>query len=225
MNLPSRDPFLRSRLAMVERLKAQGIQDTRVLEAMSRVPRELFVALALRGQAYEDVRLPIGLGQTISQPWTVARMCELLEAPPGTRVLEVGGGSGYHAAVLGEMGAIVFSVERHADLAREAAERIRRLGYLRVNIKHFDGTYGWAAWAPFRAVLVTAAAPEIPDPLVRQLEDGGRMVLPLVRPQDKAQRLVVVTRRGDQVTQEDHGPADFVPLIGKYGFDPADAPS
>lgn len=225
MNLPSRDPFLRSRLAMVERLKAQGIQDTRVLEAMARVPRELFVALALRGQAYEDVRLPIGLGQTISQPWTVARMCELLEAPPGTRVLEVGGGSGYHAAVLGEMGAIVFSVERHADLARDAAERIRRLGYLRVNIKHFDGTYGWAAWAPFRAVLVTAAAPEIPDPLVRQLEDGGRMVLPLVRPQDRAQRLVVVTRRGDQVTQEDHGPADFVPLIGKYGFDPADAPS
>ncbi len=214
----ARDPFQKARQRMVERLAAQGIADARVLEALGQVPRELFVPQALRTQAYEDVRLPIGLGQTISQPWTVARMSELLAAPRGTKVLEIGTGSGYQAAVLAALGLIAFSVERHADLARDSAERLRRLGYLGVSVHHFDGTYGWAAWAPYRAILVTAAGPEVPVPLLRQLEDGGRLVIPLAR-EDGEQRLTVVVRRGGLFDEEDHGPADFVPLIGRYGFE------
>ncbi len=212
-----RDPFLPSRTRMIERLRAQGISDARVLDAMAKVPRELFVPQALRGQAYENVRLPIGLSQTISQPWTVARMSELLGAPPRSRVLEIGTGSGYQAAVLAAMDLIVFSVERHAELARTSAERLRRLGYLGVSVSHFDGTYGWAAHAPYRAIIVTAAGPEVPVTLLRQLEDGGRVVIPLVRAGE--QRLVVVVRNGGLFAEEDHGPVDFVPLIGKFGFE------
>ncbi len=213
----ARDAFLPARLRLVERLRGQGIADARVLDAIGAIPRERFVPEALRGQAYEDVRLPIGLGQTISAPWTVARMSELLAAPKGSKVLEIGTGSGYQAAVLAAMGLIVFSVERHADLARTAAERLRAMGLLNVSVHHFDGTYGWAAWAPYRSIIVTAAGPEIPATLVKQLDDGGRLVMPLVR--DGQQRLVVASRglAGVLATQ-DHGAADFVPLVGRYGF-------
>lgn len=207
------------RARMVDRLRSQGIADRRVLEAMAAVPREAFVPEALRGRAYEDERLPIGEGQTMSLPWTVARMCELLDAAPGSKVLEIGSGSGYHAAVLAAMGLIVFSVERHAALAREAAARLRSLGYLSATVKHFDGSYGWAAQAPYAGILVTAAAPEIPSALVGQLAPGGRLVLPLARdPEGKEQRLVVVTVDSGQLVEQDHGEASFVPLIGRFGY-------
>ncbi len=207
------------RARMVDRLRAQGIAERRVLEAMAAVPREAFVPEALRGRAYEDERLPIGEGQTMSLPWTVARMCELLGAAPGARVLEIGSGSGYHAAVLAAMGLIVFSVERHATLARDAAQRLRSLGYLSATVKHFDGSYGWAAQAPYSGILVTAAAPEIPSALVGQLEPGGRLVLPLARePEGREQRLVVVTLDAGRLVEQDHGEASFVPLIGRFGY-------
>lgn len=220
MSVTPRDPYLTPRRRMVERLAQQGIASPRVLDAMTTVPRELFVPVALRGRAYDEGRLPIGEGQTISAPWTVARMSELVAAgaPAGAKVLEIGTGSGYQAAVLGAMGLIVYSVERHAPLAREAAERLRTLGYLSVSVNHFDGTYGWAAWAPYRVVLVTAAAPDVPAPLLKQMEEGGRLVLPLAR--GKEHRLTVVTRHGDGLRAEDHGAADFVPLVGKFGYAP-----
>lgn len=211
-----RDPWALPRRRMVERLKKQGIAHPRVLAAMSVVPRERFLAEGLRGRAYEDERLPIGEGQTMSLPWTVARMSELLEAPAGTRVLEIGAGSGYQAAVLGKMDLIVFAVERFASLARAASQTLKELGYLAVTVKHFDGTYGWSAQAPFAGILVSAAAPQIPAALLEQLRDGGRLVLPLVRGEE--QRLVVITKRGQKVSEEDHGPASFVPLVGRFGF-------
>lgn len=207
------------RQQMLQRLRAQGIRDERVLSAMGEVPREQFVSPALRGQAYDDARLPIGQGQTISAPWTVARLCELLQVEPGAKVLEIGAGSGYQAAVLGQMGLRVYSVERHAELARASARLVRELGYLSVTIKQFDGTYGWAAMAPYDGIVVTAVAPDVPPALVRQLAPGARLVLPLGA-RDGDQRLVVVTAdaRG-RATQEDHGPASFVPLIGRYGYE------
>ncbi len=209
----------RPRRQMVARLRQQGIRDERVLEAMLRVPRELFLQEGLRGQAYADARLPIGHGQTMSQPWTVARLAELLAAPQGTRVLEIGAGSGYQAAVLVEMGLIVFTVERHAGLARSASTRLRELGYLGATVKHFDGTYGWAAMAPYHGIIVTAAGPEVPPALVRQLAPEGRLVLPRAAA-DGSQRLVVVRRELDEsLAEEDHGPASFVPLIGRYGYE------
>lgn len=202
---------------MVERLRQAGIKSEAVLDAMLHVPREAFVPAAVRGRAYEDERLPIGLGQTISLPWTVARMTELAGAIAGSRVLEVGTGSGYHAAVLSQMGAIVFSVERHADLARRAGATLRQLGFLSVTVKHFDGTYGWAAEAPYAAILAAAAGPEVPSTLVAQLATRGSLVLPVLR--DGEQRLVRVTRLETGSIEEDCGAASFVPLIGRYGFE------
>lgn len=206
------------RARMVERLRRQGIADPRVLDAIAGIPREQFVPEALRGRAYEDERLPIGEGQTMSLPWTVARMCELLDAPAGGKVLEVGAGSGYHAAVLAAMGLVVFAVERHAALARAAAERLHRLGFLSATIKHFDGSYGWAAQAPYDGIVVTAAAPEVPAALVAQLRPGRRLVIPLARGEGREQRLVVVTVDGGKFVEQDHGEASFVPLVGRYGF-------
>jgi protein-L-isoaspartate(D-aspartate) O-methyltransferase len=204
---------------MVERLKAQGIRDERVLAAMLVVPRERFLSPALRGQAYDDARLPIGQGQTMSQPWTVARLAELVDVEPGGKVLEIGAGSGYQAAVLAEMGLRVYSVERHAELARTAAKRVRELGYLSVTIKQFDGSYGWGAMAPYDGIVVTAVAPETPQPLLRQLAPGARLVLPRAG-DDGGQRLVVVTREaGDRFVERDEGAASFVPLIGRYGYE------
>ncbi len=202
---------------LVDGLRQAGIRSEEVLAAIGRVPRHEFVPEPIRFRAYEDVRLPIGLGQTISQPWTVARMCELAGDIDGRRVLEIGTGSGYHAAVLAELGAIVFSLERHGALAAAAARTLRRLGYLQVSVKQFDGTYGWAAEAPYAAIIATAAGPAIPGTLVRQLAEGGRLVLPVA--EERAQRLVRVTRLSDGgVEREDCGPASFVPLIGRFGY-------
>jgi len=207
-----------ARERMVAELREAGIRDERVLAAMAAVPRERFVPEAFRGRAYASRRVPLGLGQTMSLPWTVARLAELLGAPPGSRVLEIGTGSGYQAAVLAEMGLRVYTLERHARLARQAARILRELGYLSVTVKHFDGTFGWAAEGPWRGIVATAAGPRVPRVLVDQLAVGGRLVLPVAGAGGE-QRLLVVTRLpGGRTRREDAGPASFVPLVGRYGW-------
>ncbi len=205
------------RKRMVSQLERQGIKNARVLEAMGAVPREDFVDEALRGKAYADAALPIGDKQTISQPWVVARMTELLE-PDGTgRVLEIGTGSGYHAAVLAGAFEQVYTVERILALSRRARERLRALRIENVHFKVFDGTYGWGEFAPYRGIVVTAAAPEVPEPLLGQLDPGGRLIIPLTGANDDQVLVRVVNRNGKFVRQE-HGPCRFVPLVGKYGW-------
>jgi len=208
---------------MVRDLTARGIADRRVLDALSAIPREPFVEEALRSKAYGDAALPIGEKQTISQPFIVARMCELTE-PDGTgRVLEIGSGSGYHAAVLSRLFEQVYSVERLATFSKRARETVRALGIENVHFKIFDGSYGWSEFAPYRAVVVTAAAPDVPAPLLEQLEEGGRLVLPLVTKgragRDAAeQTLVRVVNDSTGFRREEHGPCRFVPLLGKFGW-------
>lgn len=209
------DRFSRERAEMVERqLRRRGISNERVLAAMALVPREEFVPPGLAGRAYEDGPLPIGYGQTISQPYMVALMTQLLDPQGGSRVLEVGCGSGYQAAVLAALGAEVFSVERVPELARQAAERLERLGYP-VRVRVGDGTLGWPEEAPFDGIIVTAGAPEVPPSLLAQLADGGRLVIP-VGP-GAVQELVVVTRRGEEFDRRGVCSCMFVPLVGKEG--------
>jgi protein-L-isoaspartate(D-aspartate) O-methyltransferase len=204
---------------MVAELVERGIRDRRVLEAMRIVPRERFVEEWLRERAYDDGALPIGEKQTISQPWIVARMTELLEPDGKGRVLEVGTGSGYQAAILGRLFESVYSVERSAELSRRALRTLRELGVENVHLKIFDGSYGWSEFAPYRAILVGAAAPRLPTPLWEQLEEGGRLVLPIADPARPAeQTLVRFVRRGPEPRREDHGICAFVPLVGKYGW-------
>ncbi|MDX1387968.1 MAG: protein-L-isoaspartate(D-aspartate) O-methyltransferase [Acidobacteriota bacterium] len=208
------------RQRMVSQLERQGIKNARVLEAMGGIPREDFVDEALRGKAYADAALPIGDKQTISQPWVVARMTELLEPDGSGRVLEIGTGSGYHAAVLAGTFEQVYTVERLLMLSRRARERLRALRIENVHFKVFDGTYGWGEFAPYRGIVVTAAAPEVPEPLLGQLEAGGRLVLPLTsttRGSDD-QVLVRIVKRNGKFVREEHGPCRFVPLLGKYGW-------
>jgi len=211
----------RARLA--RDLEARGIKDKRVLDAMAAIPREAFVEEALRSKAYGDAPLPIGEKQTISQPWIVARMCELVSRDGAGRVLEIGSGSGYHAAVLGRLFEQVYSVERLEVLSRRARATVRALGIENVHFKIFDGTYGWSEFAPYRAVVVTAAAIEVPAPLVEQLEEGGRLVLPIATSPEQAdledQKLVRVVKTATGVRREDHGPCRFVPLVGKFGWE------
>lgn len=212
------------RARMVRELEARGIVDRRVLDALAKIPREPFVEEALRSKVYGDSPLPIGEKQTISQPWIVARMCELA-GPDGTgRVLEIGSGSGYHAAVLSRLFEQVYSVERIPAFSKRARETVRALGIENVHFKIFDGGYGWSEFAPYRAIVVTAAAPEVPAPLVEQLEEGGRLVLPIAAkgPGDAEadQVLVRVVRAAGGVVREDHGPCRFVPLVGKFGWGP-----
>lgn len=207
---------------MVEtQLRTRGIADERVLAAIGAVAREAFIAEGLRRSAYADDALPVEAGQTISQPYIVARMTELLALEPGDRVLEIGTGSGYQAAVLAELGCQVVTVERHAELALGARARLERLGYAgRVEVRVGDGSLGVPGGAPWRGILVAAAAPRIPDALRGQLDPaGGRLVLP-VGGRDR-QELVVVTRDGDRWTETSDGPVVFVPLIGEGGY-PAD---
>jgi len=211
------------RQRMVRSLEARGIKDARVLAAMRAIPRERFVDEALRGEAYGEAALPIGEQQTISQPWIVARMSELLE-PDGTgRVLEIGTGSGYHAAVLSRLFEQVYSVERLPSLSRRAREAVRTSGIENVHFKIFDGSYGWSEFAPYRAVVVTASAPEVPAPLVEQLEEGGRLVLPISAgaPADSEaadQMLVRLVKTPSGTLREEHGACRFVPLVGRYGW-------
>jgi len=203
---------------MVENLRNQyKIADERVLEAMNRVPRHLFVPQGIQTQAYKDNALPIAGGQTISQPYIVARMSELLELKGRERVLEIGSGSGYQSAVLALIAKKVFAVERLETLASESKERLLRLGYRNISYKLADGTEGWPSYAPFDAILVAAGGPEIPEPLVAQLELGGRMVIPVGEAKEK-QMLILVTRKEKGYSTENCGPCAFVPLIGQHGW-------
>jgi protein-L-isoaspartate(D-aspartate) O-methyltransferase len=203
---------------MVERLRDHyQIRDTKVLDAMRSVPRHAFVPDALQGRAYGDHALPISGSQTISQPYIVARMTELLEIDSDSRVLEIGAGSGYQTAVLSKIAGQVYSIERIASLAREAQSRIRQLNIYNATVKCFDGTLGWAANAPYDAILVAAGGPTVPGPLVAQLKIGGRLVLPVGETRE-SQRLVRVIKAENTNKQEDHGACAFVPLIGQHGW-------
>ena len=203
---------------MIERLRQHyGIGDVRVLDAMRAVPRHLFVPEALQSRAYGDHALPINANQTISQPYIVARMTELLELDDRSRVLEIGAGSGYQTAVLSRLAAQVYAIERIAELAREAQARIRQLGIYKATIKCFDGTLGWSAHAPYDAILVAAGGPDVPEPLLAQLKVDGRLVIPIGATRE-SQRLVRVIRTEKGYAEEDHGACAFVPLIGHYGW-------
>ncbi len=210
------------RARMVRDLESRGIADRRVLDAMAQIPRETFVEEALRAKAYDDAALPIGEKQTISQPYIVARMCELL-SPDGTgRVLEIGSGSGYHAAVLSRLFEQVYSVERIAAFSNRARAAVRALRIENVHFKIFDGSYGWSEFAPFQGIVVTASAPDVPAPLVDQLEEGGRLVLPIAAKAaagDAADQILVrVTKEAGESKREEHGACRFVPLVGKFGW-------
>jgi protein-L-isoaspartate(D-aspartate) O-methyltransferase len=192
-------------------IASRGVKDPRVLDAMRRVPRHLFVSKGDEDYAYDDGALPIGLGQTISQPYIVALMTELARIRPTDKVLEIGTGSGYQAAVLGELAASVYSIEIIDSLARRAAERLKELGYKNIVVLCGDGYKGWPDQAPFDAIIVTAAPPEIPEELVRQLAPGGRMVIPVGT---SVQNLIVIRKNADGTTStEEHIPVRFVPMV------------
>lgn len=195
-----------------EQIEARGVSDPRTLRALRAVPRHLFVPPAQAASAYDDRPLPIGHEQTISQPFIVAFMTEALRLQGGEKVLEVGTGSGYQAAVLAAAGAKVHTIEIVAPLAEEARERLARLGYDTVAVRAGDGYLGWPEAAPFDAIIITAAAPRIPEPLKAQLKDGGRLVMPLG---DQAQELVLVTRAGDGFPERRLIPVRFVPMTGQ----------
>jgi protein-L-isoaspartate(D-aspartate) O-methyltransferase len=199
-----------------EQLAARGVKDRRVLSAMGRVPRHLFVEEALRDSAYGDHALPIGEQQTISQPYMVALMTETLGLKGSERVLEIGTGSGYQTAVLAELAAQVYSIERIDSLAAKARRLLASLGYRNVQIKVFDGTYGWKEEAPFDAILVTAGSPEIPMPLTEQLKEGGRMVIPVGERTTQVLKKVTKTSAGIEVIALTG--CVFVPLIGGHGW-------
>jgi len=209
--------FERERQRMVEeQIIGRGIRDERVLAAMRKVPRHEFLPEAMRGNAYVDQALPIGEGQTMSQPYMVALMTQILELTGTERVLEIGTGSGYQAAVLAELAGKVYTVERIKALAERARGVLDRLGYRSVALKVYDGTYGWKEMSPFDAIMVTAGAPHIPDALVEQLKEGGRMVIPVG---DRyGQRLMKVVKTAGAVLSEQSVPCVFVPLIGNNGW-------
>jgi protein-L-isoaspartate(D-aspartate) O-methyltransferase len=203
---------------MVEKLRDHyKISDARVLSIMNSMPRHLFVPEALKAQAYKDNALPIAAGQTISQPYIVARMTELLELSGEEKVLEIGAGSGYQTAVLAALARKIFAIERIPNLAFEAERKLLNMGFHNISIKCADGTYGWSNYAPFDAILVAAGGPSVPEPLVEQLKTGGRMVIPIGE-DTKSQTLIRVTRKESGYTKEDFGACAFVPLIGEHGW-------
>jgi protein-L-isoaspartate(D-aspartate) O-methyltransferase len=208
------------RRALVERLRSAGlVTDDRVADAIGAVPRHLFVPAALAGEAYGDHALPIGHGQTITQAANVARSAQLAGLAPGSRVLEIGTGSGYQAAVLARLARWVFTLERIPELARGAEALLRSLGIGNVSVKTFDGSYGWGEHAPYDAIVVAAAAPDVPAPLVAQLTPTGRLVVPVGEP--GRQRLLVVKKLPNgRVRTEDAGEVADVPLVGRFGFAP-----
>lgn len=208
--------ILRERM-VARHLQPNGIDSPQVLAAMRSIPRERFVEEALAAKAYGDHALPIGHGQTLSQPWVVARLAQLLALTGGETILEIGTGSGYQAAVLSRLAGRVFTVERIPELSERARRTLRSLEIENVHFKVFDGTYGWSEFAPYGGILVTAACPEVPAPLLEQLAPDARLVLPLG--QRGAQVLRRVTRNpAGGYTHEDHEPVSFVPLLGRYGF-------
>jgi len=209
--------FALARRKMVqEQLLARGIKDERVLRAMMKVPRHLFLEEGLWSQAYGDFPLPIGEGQTISQPYIVALMTEALRLKGDDKVLEIGTGSGYQAAILAELAERVFSIERISSLAAKARRILDELGYANVLIKVSDGTYGWEEEAPFDGIIVTAGAPEIPKTLLRQLKVGGRLVIPVGN--EYSQTLLRIARKESGYKEEDLGGCRFVRLIGDHGW-------
>lgn len=204
------------RAGMVDLLRRRGILDPRVLKAMAEIPRHLFVPEALAAKAYGDHALPIGDMQTISQPYMVARMTELAEVDKDSTVLEIGAGSGYQTAVLSAVAGRVFSIERISDLARSAQRNIRQLGCYNATVKWFDGTIGWSDHAPYDAILVAAGSPEVPEPLVKQLGVGGKLVIPIGSEEQQVLVRIIRTERG--VVREEHGLCQFVKLIGRHGW-------
>ncbi|MDH2897472.1 MULTISPECIES: protein-L-isoaspartate(D-aspartate) O-methyltransferase [Rahnella] len=195
---------------LLEQLRQQGIHDEKLLHAIESVPRERFVDEAFQHKAYENTALPIGSGQTISQPYTVARMTELLRLEPSSRVLEIGTGSGYQTAILAHLVEHVFSVERIKGLQWQAKRRLKQLDLHNVSTRHGDGWQGWPSRGPFDAIIVTAAPPEIPQDLLQQLDDGGVLILPVGEENQTLQR---VTRRGDEFVAENIEAVRFVPLV------------
>jgi protein-L-isoaspartate(D-aspartate) O-methyltransferase len=215
--MTGQDRWEEARRSMVElQIASRGVHDERVLSAMRSVPRHLFVPPSYRDAAYNDCPLPIGRGQTISQPYIVAVMTELLQLRPEDRVLEIGGGSGYQAAILGTIVREVISIERIPDVAEMAKENLSEAGITNVTIVIGDGTLGYPAEAPYDAILITAAAPEVPPPLIEQLAEGGRLVAP-VGSRD-LQELVRCTKREGKVSREHFGGVVFVPLLGQHGW-------
>jgi len=213
---PSTD-YEKEREHMVEsQLARRGIKDKRVLEAMGQVPRHLFIPKDMHSLAYCDGPLPIGHGQTISQPYIVALMTELLELTGQEKVLELGTGSGYQAAILSCLACQVYTIERHAVLAQQAEKVLAELGYTNVVVRVGNGTLGWPEYSPYEAIIVTAAAPDVPQPLMEQLADQGRLVAPVGS--RWSQVLVKVKRRGDLLIREHLTAVAFVPLVGEYGW-------
>lgn len=205
-----------SRRRLVETLQERGIADLAVLRAFEQTPRHAFVPTGIRHRAYEDSALPIGNGQTISQPSIHARYLELLKLTGREKVLEVGTGSGYQTVLLAHLAAQVFSIERIAPLLQTAREAIARTGVSNVSLLLGDGTLGWREYSPYDAILVSAAAPSVPQPLIDQLAEGGRLLIPLGG-QD-VQTLAMLTRRNGQIIREDILPVRFVPLLGTHGW-------
>ena len=210
------DSFGGYRTQLVELLREKGIRDLAVLRAVQKVPRHRFVPESVRHRAYEDSPLPIGNAQTISQPWVQATYLQALELTGYEKVLEIGTGSGYQTALLGVLASMVFSVERHRALAESAREVLEEVGIKNVTILVGDGTLGWGPFAPYDAILVSAASPEAPAPLLEQLADGGRLVVPLGDRENQV--LTLITREGDDYRRESLGGVRFVPLVGQHGF-------
>jgi protein-L-isoaspartate(D-aspartate) O-methyltransferase len=213
----NKENLSRIRLKMVEeQVVARGIKDARVIAAMRKIPRHLFVEEALQNQAYSDRPLPIGEKQTISQPYMVALMSEALQLTGKEKVLEIGAGSGYQTAILAELARQVFSIERILSLTMKARMLLINLGYTNVEVKFSDGTEGWMGESPFDAIIVTAGSPDIPQPLVHQLAAGGRLVIPVG--DESVQDLIRLTKTEEGIKREDLGGCRFVKLIGRHGW-------
>lgn len=217
------DGYAGYRSALVEALQLKGIHDMAVLRAVATVPRHRFVPEPLLSRAYDDSALPIGQGQTISQPYVQARSCELLELTGRERVLEIGAGSGYQTALLAMLAESVFAIERLPELARRAHEVLKSLGITNVSVMHGDGTLGWKPNAPYDGIVVAAASPDIPRPLVEQLAPGGRLVIPV-----GSREMQVLTRvrkdpSGEEYSTEEIADVRFVPLIGEFGYSPPES--
>lgn len=216
VSIHAEDPYQAKRREMVEQqIKGRGISDPRVLAAVLKVPRHLLVDSSLRSRAYADHPLPIGEGQTISQPYVVALMTEELRLSPSDRVLEIGTGSGYQAAVLAEMVREVYSIEIRKALAERSARDLKSLGYRNVRVRYADGYYGWQEHAPFDAIIITAAVNHIPPPLIKQLKEGGRLILPLGSTVFHQTLTLVKKYKGGELGVKQKGQVAFVPMTGE----------
>ena len=213
---PVENEFRGARRRLIETLQEGGIADLSVLRAFDMTPRHLFVPTGVRHRAYEDSALPIGNGQTISQPSIHARYLELLDLKGHEKILEIGTGSGYQTVLLAHLAAQVFSIERISPLYLSARENIQRAGVRNVSLLLGDGTLGWREYAPYDAILVGAAAPSVPAPYTEQLAEGGKIIIPIGGPNEQV--LAVFTRRGDDLVRQDVAPVRFVPLLGTHGW-------